>query len=400
MKFVKLKLFFTTAFILTSLLAFTQEDEKLQFDTSVLSTQPLVKLNKDGGLVKEVNMIANMRFASNNNFVNGQFINSQFRANDLRMEVIGRVTRRLKIRFRDVYSRSAGDGETADLLRRSIDLALVEYDASPKVTVSAGKMFADYGGYEIFYNPITMIVYNDLFAFGDIFLSAVKTTYKFSGKQRLSFQIANSSSRNFDQAYGTTPGAVASKAPFGLTLNWNGTFLDNHFNTKFSFSNFNLIKGEYQNFCILGAQYKKNNYGLSYDIKYSSEAVDRTGVVSTYLGNNFSNRLRDVRYVEHWLRGDYHFTPNLSTTIIGMKSASYWFGNPDKSASKNNLLRNVYTLSATLELHLSKLHNAKLFFGYVGRLERYTTYAKNNFGLKDLGTGQVLVGFMSQLVVF
>jgi hypothetical protein len=395
-----LKYLITITGCLFSVYVSAQEEEKLQFDTSVLSTQPLVKVNKDGGLVKEVNMIANMRFASNNNFTSGQFINSQFRANDVRMEVLGKVTRKLRIRFRDVYSRSAGDGETADLLRRSIDLAFVEYDASPKVTVSAGKMFADYGGYEIFYNPITMIAYNDLFAFGDIFLSAVKTTYKFSSKQRLSFQVANSSSRSFDQVYGATPGAEVSKVPFGLTLNWNGSFLENQLNTKFSFSNFNLTKGEYQNFVILGGQYKNKNYGISYDVKYSSEALDRTGVVSTYMGNSFSNRLRDVRYLEHWIRGDYHFNPTVTTTIIGMKSSSYWFGNPDQSASRTSHLRNVYILSATLEWHLSKLHNAKLFLGYVGRLEKYSAYAKNNFGLKDLGTGQVLLGFMSQLVIF
>jgi hypothetical protein len=118
------------------------------------------------------------------------------------------------------------------------------------------------------------------------------------------------------------------------------------------------------------------------------------------MGNAFSNRLRDVRYLEHWVRGDYFFTPKISATIIGMKSTSYWFGNPDNSASKTNNLRNLYTVSALVELHLSKQHKSKLFLGYVGRLEKYSAYAKNNFGKQDIGTGQILAGLISQIVVF
>jgi hypothetical protein len=384
----------------SSIGAWAQEEEEAQFDSTVLQTQPLVKINKEGTVVKDVNMIAHMRFALNNEFINGKFVSAQFKANDLRMEIIGRVTKKLKIRFRDVYSRSAGDASTVDLLRRSIDLAYVEYDATPKLALVAGKMFGEFGGYEIFHNPITMVVYNDWIANGDIFLSALKANYRLSPQHRLSFQLANASSRSFDFFYGLTPGAVAAKAPMGLTLNWNGSFADNRFSTKWSYSNFTLVKGKYMNAVVLGQQYQNNGLTLQYDLKYSNEQLDRTGVVSSYLGNEFANRLSNVAYLEHWLRGAYFFTPNFSAIAIGMYSASYWNGNPDNSAGKTNHLRNLWTLTSSLEYHLNKQHNIKAFISYVGKFNRYTSYAKNEFGLTNNSTGQIFIGFMSHLVVF
>ncbi|MEN9684392.1 MAG: hypothetical protein RLZZ28_178 [Bacteroidota bacterium] len=391
-------LFFSCSLI--SHFALSQEIEEAQFDTAVLQTQPLIKINKEGAAIRSVNMIANMRFALNNNFVDGNFVNSQFKANDLRMEIIGRVSKKLKVRFRDVYSRSAADATTVDLLRRSIDLAYVEYEASPKLVLVAGKMFGEYGGYEIFYNPITMVVYNDWIANGDIFLSAVKANYKISARHTLNFQLANASSRSFDYNYGNTPGAVAAKAPMGLTLNWNGNFADNAFSTKWSYSNFNLTKGEYMNLLILGNQYKNDRLTLQYDFRYSNEALDRTGIISSYIGNDFANRAHNVNYVEHWLRGEYFFTPTISATAIGMLSSSYWMGNPDNSLAKTDLLRNSWTFTSSVECHLNKQHNIKLFLSYVGKFNRYTDYARNHFGLQNNSTGQILIGFMSHLVVF
>jgi hypothetical protein len=388
------------SFCLAGFVAQGQEIEEAQFDSAILKTQPLIKINKDGGVVRDLNMIAHMRFALNNNFENGHFKNAQFKANDLRMEVIGRVTKRLKIRFRDVLSRSAGDATTVDQLRRSIDLAYVEYEAAPKLVLVAGKMFAEFGGFEIFYNPITMVVYNEWISNGDIFISAVKANYKLSPKHRLSFQVANSSSRSFDFFYGNTPGAVASKVPMGVTLNWNGNFANNTFNTKWSYSYFNLVKGKYMNTIIVGNQYKKRGLTLEYDFKYSNEALDRTGIVNAYVGNDFSNRISNVNYMEHWLRGEYFVAPNVSVTAIGMVNSSYWMGNPDNSAAKTNLLRNTFTYTSSVECHLNKQHNIKVFLSYVGRYNRFTDYARNRFGLQNNNTGQILLGFMSHLVVF
>ncbi len=385
---------------LFSVCALCQELEEAQFDSAVLKTQPLIKINKEGSFVRDVNMIANMRFALNNNFVNGELINSQFRANDVRMEVIGRVSKKLKVRFRDVYSRSAADAATVDLLRRTIDLAYVEYEATSKLVLTAGKMFGEFGGYEIFYNPITMVVYNDWISNGDVFLGAIKANYRVSPNHRFSFQLANSSSRSFEQNYGNTPGAAASKAPLGITLNWNGSFANQVFSTKWSYSNFNLAKNRHLNQIVLGNQYKKNGLTLQYDFRYSNEALDRTAVVSGYLGNDFSNRLHDVNYIEHWVRGEYFFTPNISATTIGMLSSSYWMANPDNSIGKTNRLRNSWTYTSSVECHLNKQHNIKVFLSYVGKFNRYSDYARNRFGLQNNNTGQILLGFMSHLVVF
>lgn len=381
-------------------ISYCQDLDEAQFDSTILESKPIFKINKNGDLIKDVNMIAHMRFALNNSFKNGKLENAQFKANDLRMEIIGKISDKIKIRFRDVYSRSAGDANTVDLLRRSIDLAFVEYEANKKLTLSAGKMFGDFGGFEIFYNPITMVVYNDWLANGDIFLSSLKSSYQINKLHRLSFQLSNSSSRNFDFNYGNTLDASVAKIPMGLTLNWNGSFANHRFNTKWSYSNFTITKGNYMNLLVMGNQFKSKNLTLEYDTKISDEDLDRTGIISSFLGNDFSNRVSHVTYIEHWLRMAYFITPSISFSAIGMVNSSYWKGNPDKSVLRTDLLRNSWTMTSSLEYHFKNHHNMKFFLSYIGRFDRYSKYAQSQFNLTNQNNSQIMLGLMSHFIVF
>nr|WP_315154567.1 porin [uncultured Flavobacterium sp.] len=378
----------------------SQEQEETQLDSTTLNKVPLIKISKEGSITKDLKMIAHVRFALNNNFEEGNFVNSQFRANDTRMEIIGKVSEKIKVRFRDVYSRSAGDATTVDLLRRSIDLTYVEYEVNDKLDLVAGKMFGEFGGYEIFHNPITMVAYNDWINNGDIFLSGLKTNYHLNPNHRLSFQIVNSSSRSFDNNYATTPDVKASKVPFAYTINWNGNFINKTISTKWSYSNFTVLDGAHSNILVIGTQFKKNNLSLQYDFKYIKEDIDRTGIISTLIGNEFTNRVKKTVYAEHWLRGEYFFTPNISIIALGMVSSSYWHGNPDTSSLKNNLIRNTWTYTSSLEYYLNKQHNIKLFLSYVSKNNKISEYAKNQFDLNSNNTGQILFGVMSHFHLF
>lgn len=395
-----LKNFYSILMLLSCVILYPQQHEETQLDSTALNKDPLIKISKEGNITKRLKMIAHVRFATNNNFENGNFVNSQFRANDIRMEIIGKVSEKLKVRFRDVLSRSAADATTVDLLRRSIDLAYIEYETTENIDLVVGKMFGEFGGYEIFHNPITMVIYNDWISNGDIFLSGIKANYTLNPKHRLSFQIANSSSRSFDNNYQETPNVSASKMPYAYTINWNGNFANKMFSTKWSYSNFTVLKGAYSNIVVIGNQFKKSNFTLQYDFKYIKEDIDRTGIVSNLIGNEFTNRAKKTIYIEHWLRGEYFFTPDFSFIALGMVSSSYWPGNPDTNSEKNKLLRNAWTYTSSLEYYVNKQHNIKLFLSYVSKENQATQYAKNQLNVSSTSTGQILFGFMGHFHLF
>lgn len=375
------------------------QDMHSQFDSTVLLNQPVIKLDK-GQLLKNVNMIANMRFASNNNFTNGNFDNSKFEMNEFRLEIVGKITDKLSFRFRDVYMGRSTDPQTTDGLRHSIDLAYVSYDITPSVTLTGGKMLSEWGSYELDINPVYMYAYNDMIQYGDFFLSGIKGSWAATKDHSFTLQVVNSNSRSFDFRYGETPDVEEAKVPLGGTVNWRGKFADSKFSTMWSYSLYNLAKNEHWSLIALGNQFRIPNLTLQYDFKYSNEGLDNTGVVSSTLGNSFSNRAKDVKYMENWLRAEYFFTPRWSTTIMGMSSSNYWDGNPDNSADKTDHLTTEWSFSAALEYHLFKPYNVKLFAAYVGRYYNYTDYAQRQFNLTNYNTGQILIGIVSPLVLF
>lgn len=370
-----------------------------QLDSATLKSQPLLKVEKEG-ILKNVNMIANMRFASNNNFANSKFVNSAFQANELRMEIIGKVTDNINFRFRDRYANNSADAITTDGLKHSIDLAYAEFVVSPQLSVTAGKMLSEWGSYELYMNPVYMYAYNDMVQYGDFFLSGIRGSWKATQDHSFNLQIVNSNTRSFDFRYGTTPGVEAAKMPLGGTANWKGNFADGKFSTMWSYSLYNLAKNQHWSLIALGNEFKIPNLTLQYDFKYSNEDLDNTGTMSSLFGLDFSHKLQDVNYMEHWLRAEYFFTPRWSTTIYGMVNSGYWKGNPDNSAGRSDLIRTRWSFMTALEYHISKPYNVKLFAAYVGRYNNFSNYARSQFGFENNNTGQVLIGIVSPLVFF
>ena len=143
-----------TAFLLpiacSLLLPFTmmaQVKERQAGDTTYYKT--LIPEEKQG-LLKNMSMIANMRFAERNEFEDGEYTKSRFTNEQFRLEIKGKVHDKVYFRFRDRYTR-AQTSESVDGLSRSTDLAFIRVDVSKKFSISAGKLCADWGAIEFDY---------------------------------------------------------------------------------------------------------------------------------------------------------------------------------------------------------------------------------------------------------
>src|SRR6478735_803872 len=189
-------------------LVWAQKQESQVGDTARYNT--IIPEEKQG-LLKNMSMIANMNFAFRNEFKDGEYQASYFKNEQFRLEIHGMVHRKVYFRFRDRYTR-AQTSESLDNLSRSTDLAYIRVDATDKFSFSAGKLCADWGGFEFDYNPIDIYEYSDIIEYADNFLTGAGASYTPSPKNQFTFQALNSRTKTFTELYGPQPNEIESKA--------------------------------------------------------------------------------------------------------------------------------------------------------------------------------------------
>ncbi|ULQ56820.1 outer membrane beta-barrel protein [Flavihumibacter rivuli] len=368
-----------------------------QTDTSTNYFKPIIPVDK-AKLLKNVDMIANMQFAQRNEFEDGKHTESRFAMNQFRLEIRGKVHEKVSFRFRDRYTRDV-EPQSVDNLSRSTDMAYIGIELSKKWSIAAGKMCADWGGYEFDLNPIDIYEYNDIVEYADNFLTGVQASYAVNDQHSFTVQWLNSRTKSFDELYGQVPGVEEAKFPSAIVLNWRGSFGGKKFTTLWSYSAFQEASGKYMHYIALGNQLNLEKFQATYDFKWSDEDLDRKTIVSSIIPDDiFSYAASDVRYVEHWLKLDYLIHPRVNLSLVGMVSDAYWYGNPDPNADSK--LRTSWGLIPTVEYMPFNDLNLKFFLNYVWRSYDYTGYAETNFASVDKNTSRISIGFSSPLKIF
>ena len=277
----------TLLLLLLPILLRAQKQERQMDTTYYKSMIPEAKQ----GLLKNVNIIANMNFAFRNEFNNGKYTQSKFKNEQFRLEIRGQVHEKVFFRFRDRYTR-AQTSESVDNLSRSVDMAYLRFDLSKKFSISAGKMCADWGAWEFDWNPIDIYEYSDIIEQADNFLTGVGFTYTPSTKNQWTLQVLDSRTKTFGELYGTQPNFTESKAPLAFVSNWRGSLFNGKVKTIWSYSLFNEAQkadgtAANMNYLALGNEFLvSDKFSFIYDFKLSNEDLDRTGIVSQTVPDN------------------------------------------------------------------------------------------------------------------
>ena len=373
-----------------------QKQERQMGDTTYYKT--LIPEAKQG-LLKSVSVIANMNFALRNEFVDGEYTKTRFRNEQFRLEIRGQVHEKVYFRFRDRYTR-AQTSESIDNLSRSVDLAFLRFDLSEKFSISAGKMCADWGGWEFDWNPIDIYEYSDIIEYADNFLTGVGFTYTSSARNQWTFQVLDSRTKSFEELYGTQPNFTESKVPLAFVANWRGSLLDGKLKTIWSYSLFNEAENANMNYIALGNEFNFNKFRFIYDFKWSDEQLDRTGIVSETVPDNiYQFALANTLYIGHWINVRYILNPKVHLTFAGMLDVANWknsFNDPENLTGEEHI-RTAYGYVPAIEYFPWSDINIKFFANYVGRIYKYSDYAKDRFGVSDYNTGRFTVGFITPL---
>ena len=389
------KIYILISCILVSLTAFSQR----QTDSLTSSQRSIIPTSKQE-LLKNVDVIFNMRMANDNKFKDGDFEQSLFNINQFRFEIKGQIHEKVSFRFRDRYTRITEPG-SKDNLSRSTDLAFIKVKLSSKSYLSVGKLCTEWGGYEFDLNPIDILEYNDIIENADNFLTGIGYSIKVTPNHELTTQLLNSRTRNFTDVYtdpAKIPGDVKeAKAPYALVGNWRGNFFGGKFQTIYSYSYFVEAKDRAMNYIALGHKYHDKKLTIMYDIQYSSEDLDRKGIVSNMVSDTYGFYAQKAAYFENWLRTEYLVTPKVNLLLTLMFSEAHW--NQSNTGFDTGKLSTSYGVIPMVEFIPFKDMNLRFYASYVGRFYRYTNYGKDNFGLDNYNTGRFSVGFIAPLLV-
>jgi hypothetical protein len=379
-------------------LLFAQKQEPQVGDTTYYKT--LIPEEKQG-LLKNVSMIANMRFGLRNEFYDGDFTKTRFTMEQFRMEFRGQVHKNVYFRFRNRYTKTPST-QSIDNIFGSVDLAYIRVTLSDKWSLSAGKMCADWGGYEFDYNPIDIYEYADIVEMADNFLSGVQVSYQVAPKHSLTFQALDSRTKSFEELYGEQPDMVESKVPLALVANWRGSFFGGKFNTIWSYALHTEAESVFMNYIALGNQLKLGKFTVEYDFKYSMEDLDRTGIISATVPDTlYPWALQNCVYSEHWLHLYYRVSPKINIAVIGYVDFANWKDDLDpQKPGDEDLIRTAWGYIPTIEYYPFKDLNLRFYANWVGRIYNYSDYAKDRFGAADYTTGRFTIGFVSPLGIF
>lgn len=387
---IKNRLFcFIVLFIPIIILAQEQGEDPLLY-------QSIIPTSKQS-LLKDVDVIFNTRFSFNSEFENGDYTKSVFLVNQFRLEIKGKIHEKVSFRFRDRYTRAPKIG-SQDNMNRTTDIAALFIDFTPRTRFSMGKLCADWGGYEFDMNAINILEYNNILDNTDNNLAGAGVSHKLKdGRNTLRFQILNSRTNVLKEQYDNVipDGIIESKTALAFVSNWKGSFFGGKFETSYSYSFFNEAKNTSMNYIALGNKFKSNKLLLYYDFKYSTEDLDRKGIVRKLV--KCEDAAEDVVYVENWLRAEYRVQPKVNLVLTIMSHSSYWNNNPDVNACSK--LFTSYGLIPTVEYYPFKDLNLKFYLGYIARRYDYSSYAENAYGLSDKNTGRLSFGIIAPILV-
>lgn len=372
-----------------------------QFDTAINRITPIIPTDR-AELLKNVDVIANVQTSLNSYFQEGKYTSSKFTLDQFRLELKGNIYKdKIYFRFRDRYTKGP-EPQSVDNISRSTDLAYVGYKISPRTSIAIGKMCAAWGGYEFDLNPIDIYQYNDIVDAADNFLTGVQFNWQMSRNHALTLQLLNSRTRSFEEIYDTIPGIKGAKFPAAYVANWQGNFAGGKFRTLWSFSIFQEArtnKPVNMYYIALGNQFTTGNLLLQYDFKWSREDLDRKLIISDLVPDSFyRHAVRNTDYMEHWLRAVYTINSHWTVSAIAMISNAYWRDRPDP-ANVSSRMRTSLGFIPSVEFYPVKNYNLKFFGAYVGRLYRYSDYAKADFAAANTSTGRIMVGLIAPLLI-
>lgn len=362
--------------------------------------ESLAKIEKK---TDKFNLYLNMHADFDAEWKDATFERGKFQMRQLRIEARGNINSWLSYRYRQRLNNGDFPSGYNDNIMRSIDYAAVGIRLG-KWHFLLGKQCSAWGGIEFDINPIEIYQYSDMVGSINSFLTGVDVCYNFSPRQQLHVQMVNSYARPLKEEYGDYE---AAKMPFMYSVNWNGSFWNGTFKTRWSASVMEQAKGHQAYYFALGNEFNINNrFGAYFDWMYARDGIDRRGIITDIVGGSDRTRnATDASYMSYVLHLNYRFAEkwNVFAKVMLENEGVFRAHSAMRDGSEVNIpdgkYRTAWGYIGGIEYYPMRDSNLHFFACYVGRDYKYTACAKA-FGADDYSTSRIAVGFIWHMPVF
>ena len=306
-----MKRLFTLCALLFTVVSYSQNLVLIPYTDS---TKTLIRT--DG----KFNSHFNLEFASSANayFTEGQFDELSFKMNRVRLEIYGKLGKRLSYHFRQSFNKYSNPF-SVDNMSSSIEYANIKWHQGDRFDLVVGKQFLAVGGYEGYVNGLLVREFTDFNNNFEIFQTGVKGVVKLTPDQHLLFQFTNNSNSTSGNMYlyGLPDGITGTKVPILSTLCWEGWFADKAVHLIYSASAGQLAKGKNLYYLMCGNIYEKGPVLAYVDVLYARAGIDIQQRITTLQGSQHAVTAQNTEYLTFIANLDYRFFPKWNGYIKG-----------------------------------------------------------------------------------
>ncbi|MCR5077196.1 MAG: OprO/OprP family phosphate-selective porin [Prevotella sp.] len=331
---------------------------------------------------------------------------TRFANKQLRLEIKGNLTDKLYYRLRHRLNK-ANNAQSQDNFAKATDIMMVGYKFSDKFKLEAGKMCQIWGGFEFDENPMYIYQYSDMVDNMDNFMAGIVASYKPVPTQEIAVEISDASNNSFSDEYGAGSLAVESdgsarvlrpsKNALTYIVNWNGSFLNDKLQTRWSWGIQTEAKHKYSRMLVLGQKLNLPKVQWYFDYMGAFDELDRLKIASSELaptivgGVGGNTWFSDVHYNSFITKLNWQFAPQWNLMLKGMyETASV------TKIERFKDYRKSYGYMGSVEYYPVKSQDFRIFLAYVGRKVNFSEQC----GLKDYNTNRIELGFMYRIKAY
>ena len=218
----------------------------------------------------KLNILIDTRIDLQASFLNGDLENRTFRANILKLWLVGDITPSIHYRVRQRLN--TPQTSLRDNYSIATDQAWVSFDIDPKWTITVGKQAVQFGTFEYDYSGadvyLETMIYNDL----DDSKTGVNVAYRIAG-QTMNVQVVNSDAPQF------ASDEYKNKA-LAINLLWVGSLLDGKVKTRWGYGAFQHTESKFYNWVTLGTQLNIKKFTAELDYYIGDRNMDYSAIIN------------------------------------------------------------------------------------------------------------------------
>ena len=375
-----------------------------QSDTNIVSiSQRVFNLEKK---TDAFNFYVNYAFSGSESNEKGPW-QARFFARQIRLEIKGNITDKLFYRFRHRLNRSNA-AKGWDNFAKATDYLMVGYRFSKQWSVSLGKKSQAWGGFEYDENPVYIYQFSDFQNNMDNAKVGAMVAFSPISSQEFIAEVTGTNNGTFNEDFGddvmlvsknvnnVTP-VETSNNPLTYILGWNGSFLDNKLQTRWSYGFMSQARGLYARSWIFGQKLNLDRFQLYFDYMGEWNDMDRLGIATSDLkgfvqSDIASNpRFSKVHYNTFITKMNWQFIPQWNLMLKGTyETASV------TSIKEYKNYRKSIAYFASIEYYPVKDQDLRVFLAFLGH-----SYVFNKTcGLSDYNTANIELGFKYRMKLF